>query len=166
MKINPFDIRTFPTFLSYKKHFLSHFPKDYELKENEDLCWLWQGSRYQNNYGKTVWGGKQYFAHRMSYIIFNGLIPNNFIIRHTCDNKRCVNPKHLIIGTQSDNLLDSVKRNTHGLQKLTQEEVIEIKKSLKKPYRGINKYLAEKYNVTQNAISQIKTNRNWSWLNI
>jgi len=164
MNINPFDIRTFLSFSKFKKRFLSQLPKDYSLKENEDICWMWQGTRQENNYGQTSWGDKHYMAHRMSYIIFNGLIPKEKVVRHSCDNKLCVNPKHLILGTQSDNLIDAVKRNLHGPQKLTQEEVIEIKKALKNPYRGIGYHLAEKYNVTKYAISHIKTDSAWGWL--
>ena len=163
-KINPFDIRTFPSFSQYKKHFLIHFPKDYNELKNKNRCWIWQGSKYKNNYGKTVWGGKQYYAHRMSYIIFKDLILNNQVVRHICDNKLCVNPEHLIIGTQSDNILDCVKRNRHFNQLLLEEDVIEIKNRLKKPYRGINYELAIKYNVKQSTISHIRTGRNWSWI--
>jgi hypothetical protein len=166
MKINPFDIRTFPSFLDFKERFLSYFPKDYDLKENEDNCWLWQGSRYYTNYGQTSWGGKKYTAHQISYIIFNGLILEDQIVRHTCDNRRCVNPKHLILGTYHDNSIDMVKRNHQIHQKLTQEDVIEIKTALKKPYCGIQKELAKKFNVKSNTISMIKTNKAWAWLTI
>jgi len=166
MKINPLDIRTFPSFLKYKKRFLSHFPKDYHLKENEDTCWEWQGPKYPVNYGQTTWGCEHYPTHRMSYIIFNGLIPNDKIVRHTCDNRRCVNPKHLISGTFLDNAIDNVKRNRQGVQKLTQEDVIEIKTALKNPSRGLRQQLAEKYNVAYVTISHIKNNISWSWLKV
>lgn len=162
-KIDPFDIRTYPNFKFLRESFLKNLPENFDLTNKED-CFIWQGTQRRNGYGKITWGGKHYVPHKISYLIFNGLIKPNQVVRHTCDNKFCINPNHLIIGTQSDNIIDCVKRNRHHNQKLTKEEVIEIKKELKNPYKGINKELALKYNVTHNAISQIRTGRNWYWV--
>lgn len=108
-KIDPFDIRTYPSFPTFKTYFLSKLPENYLALNMENECWNWQGTIYKNKYGKAVWGGTQYYAHRISYIIFKDLIPSDLVIRHTCDNPTCVNPNHLIIGSYSDNSLDCVK---------------------------------------------------------
>lgn len=165
-QIDPFDIRTFPSFPNLKKHFLSYLPENAFKEGQEDCCWNWQGARKISGYGQINWGGQPYRANRLSYIIFNSAIPYNKIVRHTCDNPNCVNPNHLILGTNQDNSIDMVKRNRQRNQKLTQEKVVEIKNTLKKPYLGICRDLAEKYNVSQSTISMIKTNRIWKWLTI
>ena len=165
-QINPFDIRTFPSFPGFKKRFLSYFPENAFKDGQEDCCWNWKASKKTSGYGQINWGDKPYRTNRISYIIFNGLIPYNQIVRHTCDNPSCVNPKHLILGTNYDNLIDMVKRNRQGSQKLNEKEVIEIKKELKNLYPGIYKNLAEKYNISESTIYYIKANKVWRWITV
>lgn len=83
---------------------------------NPDVCWEWQGSifwksnneiRYQ--YGRFYANGKAYRAHKVSYWLHHGLIPNGFLVRHKCNNPRCVNPHHLELGSHYDNTMDRVK---------------------------------------------------------
>ncbi len=72
-------------------------------------CWLYLGSAGNSGYGKLRIGHtKDYSAHRLSFMIFNGEIPDNLCVLHKCDNRRCVNPEHLWIGTKRDNTLDMV----------------------------------------------------------
>ena len=70
-------------------------------------CWIWKASvNGANNYG-AFWDGKRIVrAHRFSFELFNGKIKKNKIIMHSCDNPKCVNPDHLIEGTQGENLND------------------------------------------------------------
>ena len=106
------DLRTYKMFPQFKDKFLSCLPKNYNSHEMIDQCWIWQGAKRGNNYGEISYGRhNSYQAHRISYLIFNGIIPQGKIIRHTCGNPLCVNPKHLIIGTNLDNSRDMVKRN-------------------------------------------------------
>lgn len=103
--------------------------------------------------------GKRMGAHRMAYIVFNGRIPNGKCVRHTCDNRSCVNPEHLIIGTKKDNSSDMVargrsyKRKERGgaRQKLTSQQIVEIKKSPISSYQ-----LAKIYPVSSTHIRRIK----------
>lgn len=74
-------------------------------------CWLWEGSVMKNGYGEFHYNGSPIYAHRMSYLIYNGEFPDFALVCHTCDNKRCVNPKHLYLGSHSQNLVDRYTRH-------------------------------------------------------
>ena len=87
------DITKFKSFPRFKKRFLSHFPENAFQPGQENECWEWQGYKETTGYGRIYWGNKRYGAHQIAYLIFNGLIPKeNIVVRHTCDNKLCVNP--------------------------------------------------------------------------
>jgi hypothetical protein len=81
-----------------------------------DNCWLWTGHRTVYGYGMVHYQGKQQYVHRLSYELFNGEFPKNMNICHKCDVKLCLNPDHLFIGTQKDNIHDMIRkeRNSRG----------------------------------------------------
>jgi hypothetical protein len=78
----------------------------------ETGCWEWTAAREVRGYGMLARGWKQrpYKAHRLSYELFVGAIPEGLVIRHKCDNPCCINPKHLEPGTQKDNSKDASTR--------------------------------------------------------
>jgi hypothetical protein len=84
-------------------------------------CWIWLKSKFDNGYGQQKIKGKNYRVHRLSYRLFVGEIPKGLLICHKCDQKDCINPEHLFLGTQADNMLDmvqkgrSLKGNKHPL---------------------------------------------------
>ena len=161
------DIRKFKSFPQFKERFLSYFPKNYQDENVIDSCWMWEGAISASKYGSIFYGNKSYLAHRMSYIIFNGPIEIDQLVRHTCDNPCCVNPKHLILGSNSDNIIDMVKRNPRSTITLNEECVKVIKWMLKYQYEdGLGKKLARLHNVAPSVISRIKTGKRWSWVKI
>ena len=72
-------------------------------------CWVWQGSQHSNGYGWIKVFGKVVSAHKYSYELHKGPIPNGLKIMHSCDNKLCVNPDHLVPGTHQQNMKDAAK---------------------------------------------------------
>lgn len=80
------------------------------ISKNENNCWLWNKSKANNRYGKLRWKSRWYAAHRASYEIFKGSIEKEKVIAHICDNASCVNPEHLSMMTQFENLIDCVKK--------------------------------------------------------
>lgn len=90
-----------------------------QLKRFNDLykvnpvngCWEWQGAlRKTCGAGNFMYNKKQILAYRASYMIFKGEIPNGLMVCHKCDNRQCVNPEHLYVGTAQNNIDDMYER--------------------------------------------------------
>lgn len=140
-------------------------------KTNKE-CWLWTGSTANTitnsseyKYG-TFWNGtKMVIANRFIYeMTHNTKLDDNIHICHKCDNPLCVNPDHLFLGTQRDNMKDHF--NKHGVSKnycrsLTIEKVKEIKEKLKDYKYGLSVKLAKEYKVNPNTIRSIKNRLIW-----
>ena len=97
-------------------------------------CIEWNGT-IRTGYGRFYLNGKWWTAHRASWTIHNGPIPAGLLVLHKCDNKGCVNPEHLFVGTQRDNVLDMFKKRRHKIlkgslnpnAKLDESKVIQIR---------------------------------------
>lgn len=126
-------------------------------------CWDWLGCKFSTGYGQIKLGGKKRTTHRFSYELHRGAIPSGQCVCHRCDNPGCVNPDHLFLGTDADNVADKVAKGrqaqgiTHGLAKLTESDVLAIRAAV-----GVTQQnLAERHGVTQSAISLIRLGKNW-----
>lgn len=85
--------------------------------EKSDGCWLWLASKFQHGYGSaTVDGGRRENAHRVAWRLIRGSIPKGMFVLHRCDNPACVNPDHLWLGTQTDNMRDCAAKGRTALQ--------------------------------------------------
>jgi len=109
------------------------FPK---IKISDAGCWNWTG-RLVGGYGSlntTALGKSEQLAHRISWIIHNGAIPDGLCVLHSCDNPQCVNPSHLFLGTSLDNNKDrdtkhrGAKGDRIASSKLNSGQVLEIRK--------------------------------------
>lgn len=125
-------------------------------------CWNWKKALGSGGYGVTWYNGKTVYAHRMSYFAFNGDFDPNFLILHTCDNPSCVNPKHLILGSDQDNSSDMVNKNRsakgskNGLAKLTEDMIPTIRESVLS-----SRALSNLLGVSKTVILDIKRNKIW-----
>lgn len=141
--------------------------KDFSLRYEpvtESGCWIWSGAT-RKAYGVVKIQGKYLAAHRISWELHNGPIPDTFHVLHRCDVPCCVNPCHLFIGKNRENVTDKVTKNRQakGLAlpqtKLTEEQVRYILKS-----NSTNKQLGDKFNVGRGAIYKIRAGENWKHL--
>lgn len=129
----------------------------------ETGCWNWTGRLNKNGYGRIAYGRGGYLMHRVSYEVFVGAIPDGLLVCHKCDNRACVNPAHLFLGTNADNLQDMTQkgRSSRGERrynaKLNQQAVSEIRASNE---RLTN--LAAKYGVSRSLIGKVKQGRAWT----
>ena len=143
MKIQPCDD---PWYLEAWQ-FYSHikWPKNSDPRQD---CWKWLGG-YNQGYGR--WGSES--AHRASWRIHNHKsIPKGQVIRHLCHNTQCVNPFHLCLGTQKQNMADMIQAGRQGfVRKLTPQQIKQIKASDK-----TLKQLAKQYGVSTTTIHRVK----------
>lgn len=89
------------------------------IEEKESGCIEWIGGKDPNGYGRFSLSGKGDYAHRASYEIFKGPIPTGLCVCHKCDNPRCVNPDHLWLGTQTENIKDRDAKGRHKKRSTT-----------------------------------------------
>lgn len=126
-------------------------------------CHVWTGGVNKHRYGVLSFAGRKAFAHRLAYQTWVGEIPEGFQVCHHCDNRRCLNPAHLFLGSNAENVAD---RNAKGRQargerqgraKLSDDDVRAIRASAA---RIVD--LAAQYGVAETTISNIRHGKRWT----
>ncbi len=134
-------------------------------------CINWSKSLGHNGYGLTTRNNKTYRAHRLAYCDYHGIDHSDIkgmVVRHTCDNRKCINPEHLVIGTHQDNMDDMKKRNrtakgeAHGRAKLSE---VDIKTIRDRYIRGSKEHgstaIAKDFGVAFQTVSKIINRHRW-----
>lgn len=125
-------------------------------------CWLWTASKNAGGYGTISVKRRPHGAHRVSYELHIGAIPDGLFVLHSCDIPACVNPAHLRVGTVLDNARDAVERGRiatglrNGLRRLWPEAVSHIRQREMKGYE-----YAVLYGVSPATITGVLHNRVW-----
>jgi hypothetical protein len=153
--------------LEIKPHTLPLEIRFWSKVNKTDNCWLWLAGKDKDGYGLIRNNqGVHERAHRLSWTMHRGAIPNGMQICHECDNPPCVNPDHLFLGTHQDNVDDKVnklrqpKHENHGQAVLTDNNVLDIRKNyFNKALRPFE--LAEQHNVSHSCIMDIIKFRSW-----
>jgi hypothetical protein len=141
-----------------------------DIPTNES-CWMWLGAVDGGGYGmfrSPKFTEKK--AHRISWVISNGEIPDGLDVLHSCDNPGCCNPRHLFLGTDLDNVRDKFSKNreatfegqNNGMCKLNKDKVIEIRSlhSSGVSYRS----LAKRFGIGATQVGRIVRRESWRWL--
>jgi hypothetical protein len=137
---------------------------DFYSADNEKTgCREWTEKLNHAGYGRVCIDGKDVLAHRLSYELAYGPITNNLKVCHHCDNAKCVNPEHLFLGTQQDNLADMVKKGRHIRGKKQwkarlNEEYVKVIRLL----NWKNSELAKIFSVTPDNIKRVKARKSWA----
>lgn len=136
-------------------------------------CWYWVGNRNHDGYGYFChadnYGYDENLAHRLSWVLLKGPIPAGVKVLHRCDVRACVNPEHLFLGSQADNVYDMVAKKRHLAfprageanvkAKLTDAQVIEIRRAFAAGETTLS--LAERFNIFRSSIYKIVRNKTW-----
>lgn len=130
-------------------------------------CVEWVGAIIKGGYGAMYVNGRQRPVHRIAYAIRNGELPSGALVRHACDNRSCVNPDHLLLGRDSDNVRDMVERRgpnivrgeRQGRAKLTDADVIEIRR--RRAFGEKTRDIANAFGISNPNVTRICLRHNW-----
>lgn len=135
------------------------------IRLTECGCWIWMGSLDPGGYGTIKTFGKNEKTHRASWKAFVGPIPDGLKVLHTCDIRCCINPDHLFIGTQADNVADMIAKgrgpNCRGERNANSKITAAQAKEIKNSSLGVVQ-LGELYGLRKSMVSNIKRGENWN----
>lgn len=148
--------------MNTKDRFMAHVAQG-------DGCWLWKASTMNTGYGQFGHKGTMRAAHRVSYELHVGPIPSGLSVLHSCDNKLCVNPKHLRAGTHSENIKEAYERNRRARPNVTGErhprasiKFIDAVRMRDLRASGMTvTAIADRYGVKRSLVSDVVTGRCW-----
>jgi hypothetical protein len=147
-------------------NFIERFWSHVDVRE-QDECWEWTAGRNREGYGKVKIGGKNLRSHRVMYELEIDDIPKGMIVMHLCDNPACCNPRHLVLGTDRDNVEDKIRKGReryasgedHGNSKTSEVDVIAMKKLYKSGFSI--KYISDKFNMSHVQVGRIVHGTAW-----
>lgn len=149
-----------------KKKPIERFNEKFTVN-NVSGCWEWTSAMLNSGYGLFFFKGKSISAHRASHILNIGEIPDGLCVCHRCDNRKCVNPRHMFLGTVADNNGDrhskgrskyiAHKGTRNGRSKLNEDQVMEIYLSSESC-----KITGRKYDVSHTVVWQIRNGKKWT----
>lgn len=136
-----------------------------------DDCWEWLDHCTKGGYGQFKLGHKMLTAHRVSWNLTYGPIPEGLCCCHKCDNRKCINPNHMFLGTKKDNTQDMISKGRHsyvshngitnGRAALTESQVIEIRRLYTLENHMLQKELALLFGVSKSQIGNIIQRKVW-----
>lgn len=155
---------------SYWKKFVpwqERFAEKIDKTSSPIGCWLWQSTILRDGYGQMIINGKHNAAHRLSYELYKGPIPQGMHVLHRCDVYACLNPDHLFLGTHQDNMNDKIAKGRAGVPfgenhpraKLKTTQVLEIRR--KSASGTSHAELSREFGVSTSAIEAICKRRTW-----
>lgn len=129
-------------------------------------CWLWDLQWGRTNYGRVYWKGRPRSAHRVSYEVFRGPIPQGMTLDHTCRVRPCINPRHLEPVTSAENMSRGYRARielgvVHVHAKLTEDDVLAMRALAG---QITTRELARRYGVTRSQVWRIIHRRKWTYL--
>lgn len=140
------------------------------IPEPNTGCWLWTRGLKSGGYGTVRYMGEVWTASRLSYVTFRGPIPNGMCVLHRCDTPPCVNPDHLFLGTQQDNVDDKVAKGRHPVRRgekhhnasFTDDQVRELRAL------GLSAAasMSEQLGVARAAVVRAVSGRTWAHLDV
>lgn len=144
----------------------------FECKINKtDTCWLWTASTTRGGYGhirgKVNGKWSMLRAHRLAYILYKGAIPEGSLVCHSCDNRLCVNPDHLFLGSALDNNIDCINKGRKGFGRNPNHNHLSLTLAKKVRYVKLKnpkltyKQLGKLFNTSASQVHRIVTNKIW-----
>ena len=126
-------------------------------------CWEWMGNLVTNGYGRVGCNNLFYSTHRLSYELAYGPIPDGMLVCHKCDNRKCVRPNHLFLGTTQDNVDDKMRKGRHvaGKHSVLTKEKVQAIISEYVPGEVTYATLGEKYGVSPSTIWKVIKGKSW-----
>ncbi len=141
---------------------------------SKESCWIWTGAKTRQGYGSFVVRSRPFetmLAHRVSWELHNGPIPGGMQVLHTCDNPPCINPAHLYLGNNDDNVADRMEKGRHvsvGVlgernpqAKINRFDVLTIREEYTPERR---KSLALRFGISEGHVVRIARGKSWGWV--
>jgi hypothetical protein len=147
---------------------INRFIQQVDQSGKADDCWLWLGFKVESGYGSFTINGKNFKAHRVSYLLANGSINDDLLVLHSCDVRACVNPRHLFQGTPKDNSQDAVRKGRqtkiygerNGNRKLTRRQVQAIRRMCRER-KMTQKAIAKLFGVSGTTVYYVSSGERW-----